>query len=236
MSQATFNAAAPRSHDNFERIPPLQTQLQCKMGSVKKPLLLLPATVDDIPSLIDVWYKAFSPDKDLLRLFPDTPEMRKWMADYHALDFATKPYQYYLKVVDPEATDDKGRVQVLAYAKWDTAMRNVRGARFPPWAAETPSEECTAVFDMLDANRDRVMGEAKHYYLDLLCTDPDFQKRGAGSMLVKWGCDLADKDGVSAYVDASKSGAPLYEKFGFVDRSLPGQGDIASMGRFLKST
>lgn len=55
-------------------------------------------------------------------------------------------------------------------------------------------------------------------------------------MLVKWGCDLADKDGVSAYVDASKSGAPLYERFGFVDRSLPGQGDIASMGRFLKPT
>lgn len=54
-------------------------------------------------------------------------------------------------------------------------------------------------------------------------------------MLVKWGCDLADKDGVSAYVDASKSGAPLYEKFGFVDRSLPDQGNIASMGRFQKN-
>jgi predicted N-acetyltransferase YhbS len=66
----------------------------------------------------------------------------------------------------------------------------------------------------------------------MLCTHPDFQKRGAGSMLVKWGCDLADKDGVSAYVDASKTGAPLYERFGFVDRSLPDQGNIAAMGRF----
>lgn len=133
------------------------------MGSVKSPLVLLQATVDDIPSLIDIWYKAFSSDKEMMHLFPDTPEMRKWMADYHALDFATKPYQYYLKVVDPEATDEQGRVQVLAYAKWDTAMPNVRGARFPPWAAETPGEECTALFDMLEANRDRVMGETKHY-------------------------------------------------------------------------
>jgi hypothetical protein len=50
-------------------------------------------------------------------------------------------------------------------------------------------------------------------------------------MLVKWGCDYADKHGFPAYVDASKSGAPLYEKFGFVDRSLPDQGEIASMTR-----
>lgn len=49
-------------------------------------------------------------------------------------------------------------------------------------------------------------------------------------MLVKWGCELADKNGVSAYVDASKEGAPLYKKYGFVDFSPPGS-DIASMAR-----
>jgi hypothetical protein len=53
-------------------------------------------------------------------------------------------------------------------------------------------------------------------------------------MLVKWGCDLADRDGVSAYVDASKEGAPLYQKHGFVDYSLPGS-DVASMARRKKT-
>jgi hypothetical protein len=38
-------------------------------------------------------------------------------------------------------------------------------------------------------------------------------------MLVKWGCDLADREGVAAYVDASSNGAPLYERFGFVGNS-----------------
>ena len=52
-------------------------------------------------------------------------------------------------------------------------------------------------------------------------------------MLVKWGCELADREGVSAYVDASKVGAPLYAKYGFVDYSNPGE-DIASMARFAK--
>jgi predicted N-acetyltransferase YhbS len=65
----------------------------------------------------------------------------------------------------------------------------------------------------------------------MLGTHPDYQRRGAASMLVKWGCDLADQNGVGAYVDASKSGAPLYTRFGFVDESEPGSGDIASMAR-----
>jgi predicted N-acetyltransferase YhbS len=66
--------------------------------------------------------------------------------------------------------------------------------------------------------------------LDTVATHPDYQRRGAGSMLVKWGCELADVEGVAAYVDASKNGAPLYAKFGFVDFSNPGD-EIASMAR-----
>lgn len=71
--------------------------------------------------------------------------------------------------------------------------------------------------------------------LDMLGTHPEYRRRGAGSLLVQWGCDLADRDGVGAYVDASKAGAPLYEKFGFVDYSEPGSSKmVASMARKTK--
>lgn len=50
-------------------------------------------------------------------------------------------------------------------------------------------------------------------------------------MLLKWGCDLADENGVGLYVDASKAGAPLYQKFGFVDESGPNGVGVASMAR-----
>lgn len=133
------------------------------MGSIKSNLQILPATVDDIPTLVDVWFKAFSIDPGMMQLFPDTPNMRKWMAEYHALDFATKPYQYYMKVVDPEIIDEHGSVRVLAYGKWDTAMPNIRGPRFPPWDSDTPGTEATKVFDGLNESRDRVMGDLKHY-------------------------------------------------------------------------
>lgn len=67
----------------------------------------------------------------------------------------------------------------------------------------------------------------------MLATRPEHKRRGAGSMLVQWGCDIADKDGVPAYIDASKAGAPLYKKFGFEDKNEPGMGfpDIAPMLR-----
>lgn len=69
--------------------------------------------------------------------------------------------------------------------------------------------------------------------LDTLVVHPDYQRRGAGSMLVQWGCDLADEEGVALYVDASRAGAPLYERFGFVDESEgdSGQAEVASMIR-----
>lgn len=51
----------------------------------------------------------------------------------------------------------------------------------------------------------------------MLGTHPDYRRRGSASMLIRWGCELADRDGVVAYVDASPAGAPLYQKFGFKD-------------------
>jgi hypothetical protein len=50
-------------------------------------------------------------------------------------------------------------------------------------------------------------------------------------MLIKYGCDLADDNCVGAYVDASKAGAPLYAKFGFVDETGCDGGEVAAMAR-----
>jgi hypothetical protein len=36
-------------------------------------------------------------------------------------------------------------------------------------------------------------------------------------MLLKWGCELADSQALPTYVSASREGAPLYARFGFVD-------------------
>lgn len=49
----------------------------------------------------------------------------------------------------------------------------------------------------------------------MVATDPAYQGKGAGSLMMKWGLDQADAQGVEAYLEASPEGVPLYEKLGF---------------------
>jgi GNAT superfamily N-acetyltransferase len=51
--------------------------------------------------------------------------------------------------------------------------------------------------------------------LSKLCTDPQHQRRGAGTMLIKWGCDIAQEHGVPAFLEATPAGLPVYQKSGF---------------------
>ncbi|KFY49809.1 hypothetical protein V495_00460 [Pseudogymnoascus sp. VKM F-4514 (FW-929)] len=207
------------------------TNVYSRMTST--PLRLEKATPHDVPAMTAVWFAAFQEDAELTRLWPDTPGVRKWWDDANSHDLAHKPFQHYVKVVDPSVTGKDGRPRLAAYAKWDMSMPDERGRRYPPWADDAPGDECDAFFEREERERKRVMGEQRHYYLDTLATHPDYQRRGCGSMLVKWGCDVADRDGVAAYLDASKAGALLYKRHGFVDESLPDAGDVASMVRRL---
>jgi hypothetical protein len=50
----------------------------------------------------------------------------------------------------------------------------------------------------------------------MLGTIPDYRRLGVANMLVKWGVDLADRDKLKCFVDASDEGRPVYNKFGFL--------------------
>jgi GNAT superfamily N-acetyltransferase len=234
-----------------------------KMGSsTNSQLVLEPATLDDIPAITQLWFDAFTLPM-VQQLWPNTPKMHEWTATWHGNNIQ-KPNFRYLRVVDPEVKDEQGKPRIVSFAAWDMAMPEERGVRFPPWCEDSPKETCDALIAGLERERKRVMGDQKHYCtghplplppdnitlktwlltkrlwgetstdLDTVGTHPDYQKRGAGSMLMKWGCDLADKDGVPLYVDASKEGAFLYKKYGFVDYS-PAASEVASMARGLKT-
>ena len=56
--------------------------------------------------------------------------------------------------------------------------------------------------------------------LNILVTHPKYQRQGAGSMLVKWGCDKADEYGIICALQASKKGEAVYTKHGFEIKSV----------------
>ncbi|KAI8665390.1 hypothetical protein LRP88_04101 [Fusarium phalaenopsidis] len=198
-------------------------------------LVLEKATLEDVPALTELWYAGFT-DPGVRYLWPDTPGMRKWWDEANREDLANKTYQHYIKVIDPSSKDHQGRPRIAAFAKWDTATQEERGPRYPAWNPDMPLQAIEDFIQSLENSRQGVMaGKIKHYYLDTLVTHPEYQRRGAGSMLMKWGCDLADENGAELYVDASKDGSFLYRKFGFIEQTLEGEpaSGIIPMARAL---
>ncbi|KAJ5610961.1 acetyltransferase [Penicillium lagena] len=173
---------------------------------------------------MNLWFAAFS-DPHSRRLFPNTPGVRKWLEDAIRDDLLRRPFQRYVQMVDPGSKDANGQPRIAAYAKLDWSTPEERGPRYPPWNDDMPKEDCQAFVDRGESSRKRVI------VLDLVATHPDYQRRGAASRLVQWGCDLADVEGADMYVSASKDGASLYAKFGFVDYSNPGQETITMIRR-----
>ncbi|RMY83825.1 hypothetical protein D0861_07249 [Hortaea werneckii] len=51
--------------------------------------------------------------------------------------------------------------------------------------------------------------------LEIIATHPQYQGRGAGSMMINRGLERADQDNVEAYLEASPEAVSLYEKLGF---------------------
>ncbi|KAA8642574.1 GNAT family N-acetyltransferase [Aspergillus tanneri] len=172
------------------------------------PLRLEFITLQDIPAITELYYSAFNIPENL-RMFPDTPGLRRWWQHANRRDLLHRPHYRFLKVVDTSDSD-----RMIAYAKWNLAAEKYED-RFPPWHEESDQTLCAELFGKTQEHREKVLD------LDLLITHPEYRRQGAASMLVKWGCDLADQNQVLAYVDAYKPAAALYRKLGFVDQLEP---------------
>jgi GNAT superfamily N-acetyltransferase len=58
---------------------------------------------------------------------------------------------------------------------------------------------------------------ATNWYLALCCVDPEFKGRGCGRLLVRWGLDRAEEEGIRASVTSSEGSDGFYLKCGFDD-------------------
>lgn len=65
---------------------------------------------------------------------------------------------------------------------------------------------------------DEVMGVD----LEMICTAPEHQRRGAASMLIRALLNIADQDARKVYLEASPSGVSTYRRLGFVEKDRLG--------------
>lgn len=108
----------------------------------------------------------------------------------------------YIRPKDPNA-------KVRTWEEVDEEMK------IPEMYAESHPEVWDGLFNLFNTNKREYMGNRPHYKLDTLATHPKHHRRGAGGLLLAWGCAKADEAGVEAYLEASTMGAPLYARYGF---------------------
>ncbi|KMP06518.1 hypothetical protein DIZ76_014402 [Coccidioides immitis] len=129
------------------------------------------------------------------------------------------------------AVDDETG-EIISVAKWYTFLDKVSLKRWKEGVKtggdmEIPrgveEEGYRFAKGMMFEGKKRWFGEEgrEHCFLAVLCTHPDHQGRGAGTVLLKYGLDIADKHGVESYLEASVKGQPLYERYGFEAITFP---------------
>ncbi|KAF2631382.1 acyl-CoA N-acyltransferase [Macroventuria anomochaeta] len=162
------------------------------------------------PSVNNILYSRGEPSQETLARV--TEEIRDGVVNKGIL---------YLKCVDTTTGE------IIAGARWRCVMPKEEGASERTWEEvdegferSEPYDESDpklfhALHDLFSENKRAILGTRSHYVLDTLVTLANHERRGAGSMLVRWGTERADEAGVEAYLEASPMGAPMYARHGF---------------------
>ncbi|KAK1829926.1 puromycin N-acetyltransferase [Podospora conica] len=186
----------------------------------------------DIPAIVDVHFGAFGPSVMNQLMHPGgvTADAK---AKFGATLFpppgdGSKPgseVRHWVAELRPEP-GQPGDAKIIAFAKWNI-FRTQRPEE--EWNAEPKAMTNEMLGEGSSAEafnwfigglhkkaRPLIRGEA-NAYLGILACLPEFHGLGAGSALLRRGCEFADSLGLPSWLVASPEGYPVYKKFGYQD-------------------
>ncbi|KAK5130533.1 hypothetical protein LTR08_001963 [Meristemomyces frigidus] len=178
------------------------------------PFVLARCTPDDLVEIIDLQYHCF-PDFVRLKFMGchSTAELPRYreITLKHMLE---NPHDVWIAVRDTET----GRC--VAASNWRLYVNGEGGARDadqpPPWLEGEELEQSRSLIASMNEMRSKHM-PGPFIHLHICFTHPDYRRRGAGGMMMQWGCALADQLFVPGWIEASEEGNFLYESFGFYE-------------------
>ena len=140
---------------------------------------------------------------------------------------------HFIKAVDSETGE------IAAFCKWvEPKPGAFPDTSLPAWPKESNVDLCNETFGMWATQHLELMQDRCHWCkhslsrasahrlylldsdmcsadLEIVGTSPRFQRQGAGSMLLQYGCERADEQGFEAFLEAAPDALSLYQKFGF---------------------
>jgi len=181
---------------------------------------LLPMEVDDCGEWMRIRSIAYQgPTNLVVHHRPVSDEsMAKAVDERKKLFYA--PGTYHWKVVDVETgkmmTAAKFELHNMGEKKTEETSNHVAKSKEPPFVPpEVNIPALVALLRPLGEAHQEIMGDRPHLMLDTLSAFPEYQRRGAGALVVKWGAEKADEMGIELYLTSTMMTKPLYEKMGF---------------------
>ncbi|KAI0544476.1 hypothetical protein F4679DRAFT_564708 [Xylaria curta] len=186
-------------------------------------------TPADVQGMTEVYMDAFS-DKEYTYWWGPILAMWKWQEERIRRRFADASTQQF-KVVD------EANGTIVAWAKWDPPSHMV-GLRegftiydepdkkemkkgdgeIEAHALGPPEGSNVALFKTFFdgvAGAEKKFQASEKLVLTHLCTRHNYHGRGIGSALLRPVLDLADKEGLWAYLEATRMAVPAYERLGY---------------------
>jgi ribosomal protein S18 acetylase RimI-like enzyme len=180
--------------------------------------------------MVDTLVRSFADDPVANFMFAGDRRRRRGLRSL----FVTQIRRQYLSGGHVYTTDDRAGVAI-----WGAPDRERHGLiellQLLPTAPFIVSTRMPAALRLL-FEVDGLHPKEPHWYLATLGTDPDRQRRGIGSALLRPALARADEEGMPAYLESSKErNISFYARFGFevIDevRSVPANPTIWRMWR-----
>lgn len=177
-------------------------------------LEILPVAEDNVNTFTLTAIEAFQSGVGHLLTGHNTPENVEKKNASTMKSLKEDPSTKLLQVVDTETGE------MVAGAMWNIYDKGHTEEELDKmFARSTPEQgyraEFEPLYEHLASNKREIMGIRPYAYLNILFTNPQHHRRGAGAMLVKWGVDRADELGIEAYHESSIEARKLYERFGY---------------------
>ncbi|KAI5202863.1 hypothetical protein E4T39_04436 [Aureobasidium subglaciale] len=190
------------------------------------PFVLSRATTPaDFDAIVALEFKTFT-DTFIREIFmgPDTPIGHANLSSMYQKTLVKNPADVWIKVVE------KATGKVVGASNWRVHMGSVPVHEEDlgwEWLGddEEKLEKVKGVVEAIMDTRRKLFTEP-YCQLHICFTDPDYQRRGIGSMMLQWGCDLADQLFLPSWVEASPTGNFLYRKFGYKDVDVHKSGEM----------
>ena len=176
----------------------------------------LPASEDDLPSLIRIHKAGFAHDNPS-RLMFENNDVDEAMLLHRLKARLLDPKVAVIKAVSKDTGDILGWQACCLFDKGDDLTT---AAGFEEAKHEKKNDVRTLrsvlIEDALRVREDW-MANKKYIYFDTLVVDPAAQGHGIGTALVRWVTDKADEKGIYCWLQSSRAAHSIYLKAGYRD-------------------